>query len=85
MAKLKILGQWFLALWLLAFPTYVSACPGCSAALDATVGRGFNLSIYFMIAMPFLVVALLGFGIFAVLRATRTEQSDRQLTIKSTN
>ena len=37
-------------------PALLKACPGCNAALDATLGRGFNMSILFVIAMPFFVV-----------------------------
>ena len=40
-----------------------SACPGCAAAMDATLGRGFNMSTLFMIAMPFLVFGSIAIGI----------------------
>ncbi|MFQ5750680.1 MAG: hypothetical protein ACE5HI_01675 [bacterium] len=43
-------------------PSLLKACPGCNAALDATLGRGFNMSILFLIAMPFFVVGSIVVG-----------------------
>lgn len=43
-------------LFLILFvPKLIMACPGCGQALDATLGRGFNISIYFLMATPFMV------------------------------
>lgn len=52
-------------------PVSLQACPGCSAALDATVGRGFNLSILFLMTMPFLVLAGILGGLVFINRYTK--------------
>ena len=48
---------------MLIVPTYLEACPGCKT-LDDPIGKGFNWSILFMIAMPFTVFGLIGGTIF---------------------
>ena len=48
---------------MLIAPTYLEACPGCKS-LDDPIGKGFNWSIFFMIAMPFTVVGFIGGTIF---------------------
>jgi hypothetical protein len=49
-----------LAAALLLLPEVLSACPNCKEAYmsdgQTPVSSGFNLSIYFMMAMPFLVL-----------------------------
>ena len=40
-------------------PTYLEACPACKT-LDDPIGKGFNFSILFMMAMPFMVFTLIG-------------------------
>ncbi len=50
---------------LLFLPEFLSACPNCKEAYAADghtpVASGFNASIYFMMAMPFVVL-----GVFAL-------------------
>ena len=45
------------------FPKIAAACPGCAAAMDSTLGKGFNMSTLFMMAMPFLVFGSIVAGI----------------------
>ncbi len=52
-------------------PAVAWSCPGCGAALDNLVGRGFDLSIVFMIAMPFAVVGFLALAIAMVVRKSQ--------------
>ena len=44
-------------------PMSLEACPACKT-LDDPIGKGFNFSILFMIAMPFTVFGLIGGTIF---------------------
>ena len=48
---------------MLIVPTYLEACPACKT-LDDPIGKGFNWSILFMIAMPFTVFGVIGGTIF---------------------
>ena len=48
---------------MLIVPTYLEACPACKT-LDDPIGKGFNWSILFMIAMPFAVFGFIGGTIF---------------------
>ena len=48
---------------MLIVPAYLEACPGCKT-LDDPIGKGFNFSVLFMIAMPFAVFGLIGGTIF---------------------
>ena len=52
-----------LILVMLVAPISLEACPGCKD-LDDPIGKGFNWSILFMIAMPFTVFGLIGGTIF---------------------
>lgn len=52
-----------LILVMLVAPMSLEACPGCKD-LDDPIGKGFNWSILFMIAMPFTVFGLIGGAIF---------------------
>jgi uncharacterized membrane protein YciS (DUF1049 family) len=54
------------------------ACPGCNAAMDNTVGRGFNLSVLFLMGMPFFVFGSIAVGIFFVRRNLRTHSVERR-------
>ena len=64
----------FTTLILSALAAPVSACPNCKEAVAAqpadvaSTARGYNLSVMFMVSMPF---TLLGTGIFAVTRAAK--------------
>ena len=64
MHTIKIL-LWISALILVMFivPMSLEACPGCKN-LDDPIGKGFNWSILFLMAMPFTVFALIGGTIF---------------------
>ncbi|MDE0015651.1 MAG: hypothetical protein OXU51_05655 [Candidatus Poribacteria bacterium] len=57
------LGVSLLMVVMLMVPTYLEACPGCKT-LDDPIGKGFNWSILFMIAMPFTVFGVVGGTIF---------------------
>ena len=57
------LGVTLLIVVMLIVPTYLEACPGCKT-LDDPIGKGFNWSILFMIAMPFTVFGIIGGTIF---------------------
>ena len=48
---------------MLIAPTYLEACPACKT-LDDPIGKGFNWSILFMIAMPFTIFGIIGGTIF---------------------
>ncbi len=62
-----------LALW----PEGLMACPGCNSILGNLVGRGFNLSVLFLMAMPFLVAGSIALGI--VFMARKPRNSDQSL------
>lgn len=49
-------------------PAVGEACPGCNAAMDNTVGRGFNMSVLFLMGMPFFVFGAIAVGIVFVKR-----------------
>ena len=60
----KVLGiSLLMILGVLVVPTALEACPACKT-LDDPIGKGFNWSILFMIAMPFTVFGLIGGTIF---------------------
>jgi len=42
------------------------ACPGCAEALPGHVSHGFNMSVLFLMAMPFLVAGSLALGIIFI-------------------
>ncbi len=42
------------------------ACPGCKEALPGHVSHGFNASVLFLMAMPFLVAGSIAFGIIFI-------------------
>ncbi len=52
-----------LILAMFSVPMSVDACPACKT-LDDPIGKGFNWSILFMIAMPFTVFGIIGGTIF---------------------
>lgn len=47
----------------LSIPLSAHACPGCGVANDSTVGQGFNMSIVFLMAMPFIVFGSVAGGL----------------------
>ncbi len=52
-----------LMLVILIAPACLEACPACKN-LDEPIGRGFNSSIFFLMAMPFTVVGVIGGSVF---------------------
>lgn len=59
MTSLIILSTIFL-------PVLSQACPGCAAAMDSTLGKGFNMSTLFMMAMPFFVIGSIAIGLVVI-------------------
>ena len=78
------MSKFFLAVTLLIVvmligPTYLEACPGCKT-LDDPIGKGFNFSILFMMAMPFAVFTVIGGTIFLhYRRANRKPMNEEPL------
>jgi hypothetical protein len=60
---------------MLIVPTYLEACPGCKT-LDDPIGKGFNWSVLFMMAMPFTVFGVIGSTIFLHYRRANREPTD---------
>ena len=56
-------------------PTVVSACPACNLIEDP-IFRGFNWSILFLMAMPFVLVASIGAWVFFKVRRDRGTQKE---------
>ncbi|MFQ5709016.1 MAG: hypothetical protein ACE5HO_16280 [bacterium] len=66
-------------------PLMLEACPGCNSALTGLVGRGFNLSILFLMAMPFLLVGSMAFGLIFVYRSHQSAAKESNYSIKQMN
>jgi len=64
-----------IAVIVIAMPEFVHACPGCNAALNNSVGFGFNTSILFMMAMPFIVAGAIGVGLIYTYRRARSNSA----------
>lgn len=60
---------------MLIIPTYLEACPGCKT-LDDPIGKGFNWSVLFMMAMPFTVFGVIGSTIFLHYRRANRKPTD---------
>lgn len=56
----------------LCSPWTAQACPGCGVANDSTVGQGFNMSIVFLMAMPFLVFGTVAGGLIYLQKKNKT-------------
>ena len=56
------------------------ACPGCGAALNGEISHGFNLSVLYMMAMPFIVFGGVAIGIVYVTRQNRTKAKLNQIS-----
>jgi hypothetical protein len=81
MRKINIAIFFVLAVAVLLSPALANACPGCTAAMNGSVSRGFNSSILFMMAMPFLVVGSIAAGlIYTYRRGALTSSDDNQLS-----
>jgi hypothetical protein len=57
------------------------ACPGCGAALNGEISHGFNLSVLYMMAMPFIVFGGVAIGIVYVTRQSQTKTKLNQISI----
>jgi len=55
-------------------PVASSACPGCNA-LNNSLGRAFNPSVLFMMAMPFAVVGSIAGGLFYAYRRAQKQMN----------
>ncbi|MDZ7361870.1 MAG: hypothetical protein ONB46_14265 [candidate division KSB1 bacterium] len=64
MLKRNIFAVVLLAAIIFINPTASFACPGCNAALTDQLGRAFNPSVLFMMAMPFAVAGAIAGGLF---------------------
>ena len=60
---------------MLIVPTCLEACPACKT-LDDPIGKGFNFSILFMMAMPFMVFGVIGGTIFWHYRRANRKPTD---------
>ncbi len=69
-----LLAGFGLALFL---PQIAAACPGCNYVANGSVGRGFNMSVLFLMAMPFLVAGTIGLSLVWVARNQRPGSSPR--------
>jgi len=78
MVKQNLVIMLIFAVMALFGPAIVHACPGCNGALDNSLGFGFNTSILFMMAMPFVVAGAIGFGlIYTYRRAQKKSGSNK--------
>jgi len=61
-------------------PAASFACPGCNA-LNNSLGRAFNPSVLFMMAMPFAVVGSIAGGLFYAYRRAQKQinQQDHKI------
>ena len=60
------------------------ACPGCGAALNGEISHGFNLSVLYMMAMPFIVFGGVAIGIVYITRQSQTKTHLNQNSIVKT-
>ena len=63
---------------ILIVPTYLEACPGCKN-LDDPIGKGFNWSILFMMAMPFTVFGVIGGTVYLQYRRANRKSTDQEI------
>lgn len=56
-------------------PMSLEACPGCKN-LDDPIGKGFNWSLLFLMAMPFTVFGAIGGTIFVHYRRANRKPTD---------
>ncbi|MCK6562322.1 hypothetical protein HUU39_02455 [candidate division KSB1 bacterium] len=72
MYKAKSLFVLLFIIMLLMLPQAAAACPGCAQAANGALGRGFNNSILFLMAMPFTIVGSVALCLFILQRRHRT-------------
>lgn len=70
---------WILVVGIIALivPHNLQACPACKT-LDEPIGKGFNSSIFFLMAMPFTVFALVGGSVFYHYRRANRKRIDQE-------
>ena len=73
-----------LILVMFSVPMSVDACPACKT-LDDPIGKGFNWSILFMIAMPFTVFGIIGGTIFLHFNSSRLSAISNQWVLMMRN
>ena len=79
---LTVLG---ITIVVLLIPSGVQACPLCVEAVKGSeLGRGFNTSILFLLAMPFALVGSIGAGLFFYTRR-HSRSRQKQHTYVATN
>ena len=74
------MARFFLSIFLLIVimlivPSYLEACPACKT-LDDPIGKGFNFSILFMMAMPFAVFTVIGGTVYLQYRRANRKLTD---------
>ncbi|TDI87921.1 MAG: hypothetical protein E2O78_00380 [Caldithrix sp.] len=78
--------NWFLLIGLpliIFAPQLLSACPGCNALSDNSLGQGFNSSVLFLMSMPFVVFGSIAMGIILVTKNSRTPRHDDEYSNKT--
>lgn len=70
--------------FILTFWQNVYACPGCNAIESGSVGHGFNLSVLFMIMMPFFVAGSAAFGVIFFIKNQNKNNAETKTTITHT-
>ena len=63
---------------MLIVPTYLEACPACKT-LDDPIGKGFNWSILFLMAMPFTVFGVIGGTVYLQYRRANRKLTDQEI------
>ena len=63
---------------MLIVPTYLEACPACKT-LDDPIGKGFNWSILFLMAMPFTVFGVIGSTVYLQYRRANRKSTDQEI------
>ena len=67
-----------LILVMLIAPISIEACPGCKT-LDDPIGKGFNWSILFLMAMPFTVFGFIGGTVYLQYRRANRKPTDQEI------
>ena len=67
-----------LILVMLIAPISIEACPGCKT-LDDPIGKGFNWSILFLMAMPFTVFGFIGGTVYLQYRRANRKSTDQEI------
>ncbi len=66
---------------MLIVPTYLEACPACKT-LEDPIGKGFNFSILFLMAMPFTVFGVIGGTVYLQYRRANRKSTDQEIIYK---